>query len=146
MNALFEIAMAKVWANGLVILVAVTASLVFVVRGILGVPIAGSPIRFLAGVVLYLFFATALGVFLGTITQTMAQFALLIILLIIVFQMLSGGNTPHRKPTRVAATMHSLSAVAPLCQLFASDYLSRRRPGDGMAQVPSRIRDGSALL
>jgi ABC-2 type transport system permease protein len=90
----FEIAMAKVWANGLVILIAVTASLVFVVRGILGVPIAGSPILFLAGVVLYLFFATALGVFLGTITQTMAQFALLIILLIIVLQMLSGGNTP----------------------------------------------------
>jgi ABC-2 type transport system permease protein len=90
----FEIAMAKVWANGLVILIAVTASLVFVVRGVLGVPIAGSPILFLTGVVLYLFFATALGVFLGTITQTMAQFALLIILLIIVLQMLSGGNTP----------------------------------------------------
>ncbi|HEY1601503.1 MAG TPA: ABC transporter permease [Pirellulales bacterium] len=90
----FEIAMAKVWANGLVILIAVTASLVFVVKGVLGVPIAGSPVLFLAGVVLYLFFATALGVFLGTITQTMAQFALLIILLIIVLQLLSGGNTP----------------------------------------------------
>ncbi|HTU26145.1 MAG TPA: ABC transporter permease [Pirellulales bacterium] len=48
----------------------------------------------MAGVVLYLFFATALGIFLGTITRTMAQFALLIILLIIVLQMLSGGNTP----------------------------------------------------
>ncbi len=90
----FEIAMAKVWANGLVILLAVTASLFIVVRGILAVPIAGSPVLFLAGVVLYLFFATALGVFLGTITRTMAQFALLIILLIIVLQMLSGGNTP----------------------------------------------------
>ena len=90
----FEIAMAKVWANGLVILVAVAASLFFVIRGILHVPIAGSPVLFMAGVVLYLFFATALGVFLGTITRTMAQFALLIILLIIVLQMLSGGNTP----------------------------------------------------
>lgn len=90
----FDIAMAKVWANGLVILIAVTASMFFVVRGILAVPIAGSPVLFLAGVVQYLFFATALGVFLGTITRTMAQFALLIILLIIVLQMLSGGNTP----------------------------------------------------
>jgi ABC-2 type transport system permease protein len=90
----FEIAMAKVWANGLVILVAATASLLLVVRMILGVPIAGSPALFLLGVVLYLFFATALGIFLGTITRTMAQFALLIILLIIVLQMLSGGNTP----------------------------------------------------
>ncbi len=90
----FEIALAKVWANGLVVLVAVTASLFLVVRMILAVPIAGSPGLFLAGVVLYLFFATALGVFLGTITRTMAQFALLIILLIIVLQLLSGGNTP----------------------------------------------------
>ncbi len=90
----FEIALAKVWANGLVVLVAVTVSLFFVVRMILAVPIAGSPALFLVGVVLYLFFATALGVFLGTVTRTMAQFALLIILLIIVLQLLSGGNTP----------------------------------------------------
>ncbi|MBS0209533.1 MAG: ABC transporter permease [Planctomycetes bacterium] len=90
----FEIALAKVWANGLVILVAATLSLILVVRMILQVPIAGSPVLFLGGVVLYLFFATALGIFLGTIARTMAQFALLIVLLIIVLQMLSGGNTP----------------------------------------------------
>jgi ABC-2 type transport system permease protein len=42
----------------------------------------------------YLFFATALGIFLGTIARTMAQFALLIILLIFTLQMLSGGSTP----------------------------------------------------
>jgi ABC-2 type transport system permease protein len=90
----FEIALAKVWANGLVVLSAVGLSLFLVVRMLLNVPIAGSPWLFLAGVVLYLFFATALGVFLGTITRTMAQFALLVILLIIVLQLLSGGNTP----------------------------------------------------
>lgn len=90
----FEIAMAKVWANGLVILVAVTASLLLVVRTILRVPIAGSPWLFLFGVVLYLFFATALGIFLGTVARSMAQFALLIILIVIVLQLLSGGNTP----------------------------------------------------
>lgn len=89
-----EIALAKVWANGLVILVAVTLSLALVVRAILAVPIAGSSTLFLFGVVLYLFFATALGIFLGTITRTMAQFALLIILLLIVLQLLSGGSTP----------------------------------------------------
>jgi ABC-2 type transport system permease protein len=90
----FEIAMAKVWANGLVILVAVTASLLLVVRTLLQVPIAGSPWLFLLGVVLYLFFATALGIFLGTVARSMAQFALLIILIVIVLQLLSGGNTP----------------------------------------------------
>jgi ABC-2 type transport system permease protein len=90
----FEIAISKVWANGLVILLAVTASMVFVVRSLLDVPIAGSLGLFLLGVVLYLFSATALGLYLGTIARSMAQFALLIILVVIVLQLLSGGNTP----------------------------------------------------
>jgi len=37
----FEIAMAKIWANGLVIIIAVGVSLYLVVRGLLHVPIAG---------------------------------------------------------------------------------------------------------
>jgi ABC-2 type transport system permease protein len=90
----FEIAISKVWANALVILVAVTASMFFVVRSLLDVPIAGSLGLFLFGVVLYLFSATALGLYLGTIARSMAQFALLIILVIIVLQLLSGGSTP----------------------------------------------------
>jgi ABC-2 type transport system permease protein len=90
----FEIAMAKVWANGLVILVATAASLLLVVRFALQVPFAGSVALWLAGVVLYLFFATALGIFLGTISRSMAQFALLIILVIVVLMLLSGGSTP----------------------------------------------------
>ena len=90
----FEIAMAKVWANGLVIFVATAASLFLVVRLALQVPVAGSIALWFAGVVLYLFFATALGIFLGTISRSMAQFALLIILVIVVLQLLSGGSTP----------------------------------------------------
>ncbi len=90
----FEIAMAKVWANGLVIFVATAASLFLVVRMALQVPFAGSVTLWLAGVILYLFFATALGIFLGTISRSMAQFALLIILVIVVLQLLSGGSTP----------------------------------------------------
>ena len=68
--------------------------MVLVVRGLLDVPIAGSLGLFLFGVVLYLFSATALGLYLGTIAGSMAQFALLIILVVIVLQLLSGGNTP----------------------------------------------------
>jgi ABC-2 type transport system permease protein len=90
----FEIAMAKVWANSLVILVATAASLFGVVELALKVPFAGSVFLWFSGVVLYLFFATALGIFLGTISRSMAQFALLIILVIVVLQLLSGGNTP----------------------------------------------------
>src|SRR6185369_6070320 len=90
----FEIAMAKVWANGLVILLATAASLLLIVRLALKVPFAGSVLLWLFGVVLYLFFATALGMFLGTISRSMAQFALLIILVIVVLMLLSGGSTP----------------------------------------------------
>lgn len=90
----FEIAMAKVWANGLVILIATAMSLYLIVQTALDVPFAGSHALWFGGVVLYLFFATALGIFLGTISRSMAQFALLIILVVVVLQLLSGGSTP----------------------------------------------------
>ena len=44
-----EIMVAKVWANGLVVLVVATLSLHFVVQGLLDVPIAGSVPLFLCG-------------------------------------------------------------------------------------------------
>jgi ABC-2 type transport system permease protein len=90
----FEIAMAKVWANSLVILLATAMSVFLIIRTVLEVPFAGSMFLWFFGVVLYLFFATALGVFLGTLSRSMAQFALLIILVIVVLQLLSGGSTP----------------------------------------------------
>lgn len=90
----FEIAMAKIWANALVITVAVGLSVSVVVRGLLGVPIAGSIPLFLAGVMLYLFFATAVGIFLATIARTMPQLGLLYILVAVPLMLLSGSNTP----------------------------------------------------
>ncbi|HNV85910.1 MAG TPA: ABC transporter permease [Candidatus Omnitrophota bacterium] len=90
----FEIAMAKVWANGLVILTAAAIALFGVAEMALKVPFAGSHLLWFFGVILYLFFATALGIFLGTISRSMAQFALLNILVVLVLQLLSGGSTP----------------------------------------------------
>ncbi len=96
----FEIALAKVWANGLVILIATAVSLFLIVRMALEVPFAGSIPLWFAGVVLYLFFTTALGIFLGTISRSMAQFALLIIMVVVVMQLLSGGGTPVESQPR----------------------------------------------
>ena len=90
----FEIALAKVWSNGLVILVAFTLSLLFVVEGLLGVPVAGSKWLLLAGTTIYLFAAAAIGMFLGTISRTMAQFSLLMLMTIMPMMMLSGGMSP----------------------------------------------------
>jgi ABC-2 type transport system permease protein len=104
----FEIAMAKVWANGLVILVAVGLSLYFVVRGLLGVPIAGSIPLFMLGVAAYLFFATAIGIFLGTIARSMPQLGLLYILVYAPMMMLSGSNTPlESMPPWLATVMQA---------------------------------------
>lgn len=90
----FEIALAKVWSNGLVIVIAASLSLWLVVSAGLGVPIRGSIVLFLLGTVLYLFCATAIGIFLSTLVRSMPQFALLLVPVIIPMIVLSGGLTP----------------------------------------------------
>lgn len=90
----FEIATSKVWPNALVVLASALFSMFFIVQWLLEVPVAGSVPLFVAGTALYLFFATALGIFLGTIARSMAQFALLVLLVVMPMRMLSGGMTP----------------------------------------------------
>ncbi len=90
----FDIAMAKIWANAAIVLVAAALSLAFVMQGALGITITGSKLLFLVGTALFLFTATALGVFLATLARSMAQFALLVMLIILPMLMLSGGETP----------------------------------------------------
>jgi ABC-2 type transport system permease protein len=100
--------MSKVWANGLVITVAVGLSLYIVVRTILGVPIAGSTPLFMVGVVIYLFFATAIGIFLGTVARSMPQLGLLYMLVYMPMNMLSGSNTPlESMPAWLATVMQA---------------------------------------
>jgi ABC-2 type transport system permease protein len=90
----FEIALAKVWSNGLVVIVGFICSLLFVIEGLLDVPIAGSRELLLLGTVIYVFATAAIGIFLGTLARTMAQFALLMIMAVMPMMMLSGGMSP----------------------------------------------------
>jgi len=90
----FQIVMSKVWANGLIILIAFTLSMLLVVQAALKVPIAGSRWLLVGGTTIYLFAAAAIGIFLGTIARTMAQFGLLVMMVIMPMMMLSGGMTP----------------------------------------------------
>jgi ABC-2 type transport system permease protein len=90
-----EIALAKIWANGLVVLVASGLSLVFVVQVLLQVPIAGSLPLFLFGTAIYLFAVTALGIFLATLVNSMPQFGLVSIPVFVVMNLLSGTTTPQ---------------------------------------------------
>jgi len=105
----FEIAMSKVWANGLVIALAVGLCLYVVVRAMLGIPIAGSIPLFMVGVVIYLFFASAIGIFLGTIARSMPQLGLLFMLVYMPMNMLSGANTPLESMPPWLATLMQAS-------------------------------------
>jgi len=91
----FEIMTGKVWAMALVVLVASAFSLKIVVQGLLSVPIEGSIALFLVGTALHLFATTSLGIFLGTLARSMPQFGLLLMLLLLPLQILSGGTTPR---------------------------------------------------
>lgn len=89
-----EIMSSKLWANGLVIVVAATLSILLVVQGVLGVETAGSLALFIAGALLYQFSVTALGILLATFTTSMAQYGLLVMPVLILMQLLSGSSTP----------------------------------------------------
>ena len=127
----FEIMTSKVWSMGLVVLVASAVSLTVVVQGVLSVPIQGSVALFLCGAALHLFAATSLGMFLATFARTMPQFALLMILVLLPLQMLSGGMTPRESmPEFVQRIM--LAAPTTHFVMLAQGILFR---GAGLAVV-----------
>lgn len=90
-----EIMLSKIWSMGLVVLLAAWLALVFVVQGVLAVPIHGSVALFMAGAFLDLFATTAMGIALATVADTMPQFGLLLMLVILPLQVLSGSLTPR---------------------------------------------------
>jgi ABC-2 type transport system permease protein len=89
-----EIMLAKMFANGLVILAAAMFSLEFVVHLWIGAPIVGSLLLFLVGAAIYALVVAALGILLGTLSTTMGQFGLLAMPVLMVTQLLSGSSTP----------------------------------------------------
>ncbi len=91
----FEIMFSKVWAMILVVLLASAFSLQVIVRGLLSVPVEGSLLLFFSGAALCLFATTSLGIFLATIARSMPQFALLMIMVLLPLENLSGAMTPR---------------------------------------------------
>jgi ABC-2 type transport system permease protein len=89
-----EIMLAKICSNALVVVLCTWVSLELVVKGLIGVPLAGPQPLFLAVTALYLFASTALGIFLATLARSIPQFGLLSIPVIIPMLLLSGGTTP----------------------------------------------------
>src|SRR5215467_5231285 len=120
-----EIMLAKILANGLVILAAAELSLLLVVQWWLHVPIAGSTLLFLGGSCFYVFTVAALGILLGTLSTTMGQFGLLAMPVLIVTQLLSGSSTPMESmPVWLQYVMKTISPT-PHFVSFAQAVLFR---------------------
>ena len=120
-----EIMLSKILANGIVILFAAGLSLLLVVQWWLQVPIAGSIVLFLAGSCFYVFTVASLGIALGTVASTMAQFGLLSIPVLLVMMLLSGGTTPMESmPVWLQYVMNVISPT-PHFVVFAQDVLYR---------------------
>jgi ABC-2 type transport system permease protein len=100
-----EIMISKIWSMALVVLLASTFALIFVVKGALSMPIQGSIILFLVGAALHLFATTSLGIFLATIAGSMPQFGLLLMLVLLPLQVLSGGLTPRESMPEIIQTI-----------------------------------------
>lgn len=105
-----EIMLSKVLAMGLVVLIATGLSLVLVIRGALHIPIEGSVLLFLACAALQLFATTSMGIFMATVARSMPQFGLMLILVLLPLQLLSGGITPRESMPEL---VQQLMLVAP---------------------------------
>lgn len=91
----FEIMMSKVWSMSLMVLLAAFVGLKLVVQLALKVPIEGNLWLFFFGALLTLFATTSMGIYLATMSKSMPQFGLLMMLILIPMEMLSGGMTPR---------------------------------------------------
>lgn len=90
-----EIALAKIIANGIIILTVALLSIYFVVHIGLDVPIRMRSLPLFAlGIVAFLFSMASLGILLAILAPSMPQFGLLCIPIYIVMYMLSGAAAP----------------------------------------------------
>jgi len=100
-----EIMLAKVWSMGVVVLLAALIALVFVVQGVLRVPVQGSIVLFMLAAALHLFATTSMGIFLATLARSMPQFGMLLVLVLLPLQLLSGGSTPRESMPQLVQDM-----------------------------------------
>jgi ABC-2 type transport system permease protein len=100
-----QIMLSKILSMGLVVLVSTGFSLTIIIQLVLAVPVAGSVLLFLLVTALQLFATTSMGIFMATVARSMPQFGLLLILVLLPLQLLSGGMTPRESMPEVIQTL-----------------------------------------
>jgi ABC-2 type transport system permease protein len=136
-----QIMLGKIWSMGLVVLLATALSLQLVVKGALHVPVAGSVALFLAIAALHLFVTTSMGIFLATLARSMPQFGLLMMLVLLPMQMLSGGSTPRESMPQLA---QDIMVFAPTTHFVAASQAVLYR-GAGLSVVWPQIAALAAI-
>jgi ABC-2 type transport system permease protein len=120
-----EIMLSKIFANGIVIVVSAALSLALVVEWWLQVPVTGSRLLFLGGACFYVFAVAALGIALGTVASTMAQFGLLSIPVLLVMMLLSGSSTPLESMPVWLKDLMLVISPTPHFVIFSQDVVYR---------------------
>jgi ABC-2 type transport system permease protein len=112
-----QIMVAKVWSMGLVVLVGAGFAVVVVIQHLLQVTVQGAVWLWLLATALHLCATTSMGIFMATVARSMPQFGLLMILVLMPLEMLSGGVTPResmppfvRTQMLAAPTTHFVAA------------------------------------
>ena len=126
-----QIMAAKVWSMGLVVLLGTCASLLLVVHGLLGVPLPAATWVFVLGAALQMFAVTSMGIFFGTVARSMPQMGLLLIMVLLPLEMLSGASTPRES---MPALVRMLMQAAPTTHFVSLSQATLFR-GAGLAVV-----------
>jgi ABC-2 type transport system permease protein len=115
-----EIMIAKIWSMSLVVMVCVLASINIIVMKVLSVPIEGSLLLFSLGTLLHLFAITSMGIFLATLSRSMPQFGMLVILILMPLMILSGGMTPRESMPELIQNIMLFAPTTHFVQLSQS--------------------------
>jgi ABC-2 type transport system permease protein len=134
-----EIMLSKIWSMSAVVLLAAIIGLLWIVRGLLHIPIEGSVVLFMLGASIHLFAATSLGIFMATIARSMPQFGMLAVLILLPLQLLSGSFTPRES---LPAILQYVMLAAPTTHFVALGQAILFR-GAGLSDVWPQL---SALM
>jgi len=114
-----QILLPKVISMGLVILLGVAVSLFLIIIPVFHLPVKGSIGLFFAVTALYVFTASGIGLFIATISRSLAQVTMLVILLMMPILLLSGAWTP---PEAMPQAMRWAMTLSPLSYFNEMSY------------------------
>ncbi|MDY0116238.1 MAG: ABC transporter permease, partial [Sulfurimonadaceae bacterium] len=112
-----EILLAKIFSTMLVIILGVSFALFVMVSLVLEVPLSGSIALFLACGLVMLFATSSMGIFMATMTSSMPQFGMMLILVVLPLMMLSGGVTPYESMPKILQYIMYLSPTTHFIEL-----------------------------